>query len=814
MKLAAAIVLGLLSAARHTAPPAGGEDPVVFRSSAMTLELYGGIPLYNDMFSGYEPNDRTAANAFTDKAVWLERLERLADLEYNAITLYHPHPFPLFVDYADAYPEAAWLTPDELASKREFLNWLINAADNHGISLYFLTWNVWIPRGLAEAHGIPQHGVDSDLTRDYTRWTVTRFFETYPGFGGLMTMAGETPVGCFDFVEHAIVEGLEQAPNRPRFILFTWCSYPDEVKAVLDTYTGPTLAIHYLQYEQLFYPKADPRIGSFSRAMGGQTMAALGGLGNPYLFFSNPEFVHALVTDAYAHNQVRGFVVQDAGIPVRWLGEEAFARSMAHPTQPYDEDHWRARVAARYGSDTLAAPLLDLMKQASLVMPVQMKLLHSQSDHYQPQGGMPLVQMLEMPTLSTYVFENTQELDEHGYLKGHLGLSEPNPDWGEKVIEIGHYVRTLIEDPEARARAVEGYLRARRQRGFAPEPVVGGERTPVEVVTELESLLDRVEAGLARAHETADQCTQARPELDRILHLIGVNLGFGRYCAAKARAAIALERYRVLGDAEDRQACLQHLAASVEAWGRYARVTDEFYGGTLYLWCSRTPFPPPFSQNDIWFSYRQYVGSLTALTPTWERELDLVRLALGADDHRRVRLPITVDLRPPTPGGRPLCGIDFEAPDTPRYAVGGTEAPSGRITTDADQVITGSHALLCDSRKSALEWSTCFVTLPQHVRFRPDTHYEVSFRYRVVAEGEHRAPFAVFLRTQSGGLAGDVGEDRTWGQREGTLSQRVFTATTGPHDDYHLAFALHGKAALVIDDLLIVEHADGQTTPD
>ena len=73
------------------------------------------------------------------------------------------------------------------------------------MKVYFLTWNIWVSPGFAKGRTrSPRKGPDSELVRAYTRRCYRRLFETYPALAGVVTIPGEAPPGCTDFVRDAI----------------------------------------------------------------------------------------------------------------------------------------------------------------------------------------------------------------------------------------------------------------------------------------------------------------------------------------------------------------------------------------------------------------------------------------------------------------------------------------------------------------------------------------------------------------------------------------------------------------------------------
>ncbi|MEA3409760.1 MAG: hypothetical protein U9Q95_05380, partial [Candidatus Eisenbacteria bacterium] len=467
----------------------------------------------------------------------------------------------------------------------------------------------------------------------------------------LITMAAEQPPGCAEFVQDAIVAGLRDVSPRPQFIFWNWCSYPNQARQVIKSYDGEALVMSYLQYEHFFSRRADPRIGQYSADLGGVPMAALGGpkVGHAYLLFANPEFIHDVVADLFAHNNGRALLIEEVHAPDRWLAEAAFARYAWNPEEPYRDEVWEALIAERYGSRKLAAALLSAMKAASLVVPTQLKLTHSQSDHFMPQMGLTLAQILEMPTLSTYVFENTQQIDAKGYLTPHLGMSRPNPDWGERVLPIRQWVLGQIPDPGERRRELDQWLKSRRSMGYAPLQADGDEQTPAAVAAELERSAVEAKTALRQAEALWSSAERNEKDLTLMFDYVRLNISLGEYFAHKDKAAIAWERCRVLGEDEQAAACVAELQRSLTAWHEFAVLGDRLHPAGAWYWQNTCAFPPPWSQNDLWNNYVSRHTTFAELTPLWERELQLVRERLDKADRSNLALPLMDELRAPLP---------------------------------------------------------------------------------------------------------------------------------------------------------------------
>lgn len=794
------------------APRAPADRPsLAFRAVARYPDLWLHIPLYDDCNRGSEPHDRATNWWFHDENHWRETFRTLARERINGIILLHPLLFPGFIDYSARYPEATYLTPGELAAKQQALRMAIRLGREYNITLHWLRWNIWLPYGYAQAHGLEQSGVDTEATRELEAWSVAEFYRTFPGFGSLISICGETPPGCIDFIAEGTVRGLRRVTPRPPFVVWSWCAYPPDIRRIVGAYDGPTSVMHYLQYEQLFCDRADPRIGAFSRATGGAPMIALGGpkSAQAYLFWSDPQWARGLMHTLHADNAGQGMGIEFTDPPERWLGEEAFAHYAWAAEEPYRPDRWLDAIAQRYGRRELAAPLLSAMEAASRITARQLMLTHSQTDHFMPQLGLSLLQCVEMPSLTDYIFENTVQTDAQGYLTPRLGLCWPSSDfdWGERVIPIRQYALGRLPGG-ARPAALAQWLSQRRAHGFASVPPGPGDTEPVAIAAELGELARRAEAG-ADAVERLGAPPLRPEELARILRMVRLNAALGRYYAARDRSALAWELYCVLGAPEQKRAALAQIAATSRTWQRYASLLKGLYGERLSGYVSAVAKQPPWGQLDLWNGYRGGMWRIDDLTARWQREAEVLAERLSTWPRQALEGPTFDELRTLAPGAQPVATLDFELPADPRYEVLTTWAPDAAVTRDPKLVIAGAASLLVDSRRATSEWSEVFVTRASALRLEAGATYQVALKYRVLDGGEARypEPFGMAFRSGKGGVPSDRGDARTWGGRPGAVREHILEATLGDFDDYFLFISTHGRAAMVVDDLRIVKVA-------
>jgi len=787
-------ISALLAAQGH----ALADSPLAFRGTAGSLPFHLGTTLYNGAWAGFAKTDRSADWWWYDKEHWRKLFKQFSDAHLNTIVYWHPHPYVGFIRFGE-FPEAAYLSPEETERRIEMFRWITAEGKKHGVSIYFEIWNICLPPGFCKAHGLKEFGADTPLVREYTRYVVKELFRTYPDLGGLVTMAAESPPGCTDFVLNTIVPGMKDSvggdsPRKtlPTLIYWTWCSYPEDGKKILDAYPGEKYVLHYLQYEQFFKPMADPRILMTSEAFGGLKVIAMGGLGTAcgWFYSGDPFFIQKTMQDLVRKNG-GGILFSGtdsfAAIAERWIAREAFERYSWKPSRPDTPAYWEGRIAERYGNREIAKPLLRAMVDSSNIIPRFMCLVHSQTDHYNPQIGMPLVNYIEMPTLSTYVFENHDYIDEKGRLYPNVGLTWPNPDWGEDVISIRDYVRMLGVGLIPVGKGCEG----RRP-----------PTTPVAIADELQKLSLSALDAIRSVRPRAGGITERRNELVNTLKLMEMNSCLGLHYAEKIRAGIAWEAWKQGAPANRPADILAHLDKSIGYWRALCHASKEVVPNPVFFWQCRTPAEPPWDHWDIWNNYHWVKVHWRDITPLFEKERELVGAWLSSKPET-ARLPLFPELEAALLRTEPVADFDFEGEWPEELVANPPGAEIVAVTDEVEHVISGRRSVLCDTRGSEAEWNLFPHTSPSKLRLAPGEKYVVEFDWRIVDPGKGRYPFSVAARTDTGGPQKDVGTYRYWGGKAGQTGHKAVTLEPRDYEDYYLFFRVQGKAAIVLDNIKI-----------
>ncbi len=777
--------------------PQGRSEPLVgLRGDYLDLPFYLGCDLYDGRWRWHRDIEGKTDSWFHDRDHWRRVFQVYARRRLNHILLQHPHPFPAFITYPQA-PEAAYFDEATVAHNAETLSWLLEEGARYGVHFSVLTWNEWVPRGFAQAHGIPQEGPQTPESAALNRYSYQELFRRFPGLYGLVTMAGESPPGCVEFVRDSVVKPLGDLPHPPRITYWTWFSYPEDVNTVLDGYPGETAIMHYLQYEQLFKPMVDPRVGMMSRACGNRPVIVLGGLGTAtgQLYWGDPFVIRDICRSAPAQN-VGGIIFCGLDswqwISDKWIGWEALARYWWDPSRgdrqsgdmtqfvPHrtgivspdsiENRYWEQRIADVLGDPAFGQPLLSAYTHASAVPMRMLCLTHSQSDVFRPQYGMALVFYLGMPTLSTYAFENHERIDEQGRLWPRMGLTWPNPDWGEKVVGVVDHVGGKAADKMSALPATA--------------------TTPLGIAGELEGHAEAIRGATAELRPLRDKCKWGPERFDRLLGVLSMNEFLARHYAAKTRAAVAWQRWNVgIGKPE---AVLEHLDRSVAYWREYAQTEQTLYGRDYPAKRNVLSKPPPWTNLDLWRHYRYEEDySFAGYGDRLQRERDLIAAAMAESRHE---LPYELDLLPPVEGDV-IARIDANGPS------GGFALQS--FPPKATAAMDGGR-VICDFKGGPTDFYFPFLTKPDVLRLERGVKYEVIFRYEVLRVGE-ASPLKLSFgaRTTEGTWHKDVGA-RYFEGPVGTTGEIRTQFTPQDYDDYYAYFSMNGDGTVAVEDVRLV----------
>ena len=180
---------------------------------------------------------------FFDLDYWKAFFTMMARARYNVVSFWHSHPFGNMVRLKK-YPEAAVLKGKEMDRAIRFWHALFRLAHDHGMQVFWVTWNIhWTP-GFAKAHGLARRGVDSPLVRDYMKECIRETLREYPEIDGFGTCAGEAMHSLpqarrEDFIRECYLGPMLETGRRMTFLHRYWNASPDSVTALLKKVKWP-----------------------------------------------------------------------------------------------------------------------------------------------------------------------------------------------------------------------------------------------------------------------------------------------------------------------------------------------------------------------------------------------------------------------------------------------------------------------------------------------------------------------------------------------------------------------------------------------
>lgn len=148
--------------------------------------------------------------------------------------------------------------------------------------------------------------------------------------------------------------------------------------------------------------------------------------------------------------------------------------------------------------------------------------------------------------------------------------------------------------------------------------------------------------------------------------------------------------------------------------------------------------------------------------------------------------------------------VDFESGslDTSYMTDGFTSGEGAVVSSDRDAVISGKYSAVAANTKN-LEWYEYLYSNKNLIKLKRNTTYTVTFDYKILESTLNNGFFNFFVRTDAG-LA-DVGSI-TWTGKADTTGSRTVTFKTLADDNYFLAWGIHYKGAISIDNIHLVQN--------
>jgi hypothetical protein len=502
---------------------------------------------------------------FYDKALWREYLDSLVANRMNTLYLWNGHPFSSLVRLKD-YPDAVEVPDDVFAKNVEMFRWLTTECDQRGIWLVQMFYNIFLPKPLADKHGIStQLAAPTPLASDYTRKAIAEFVKQYPNVG-LMVCLGEALQGtenqinwCTNTILPGVLDGMKAAglKEQPPVVIRTHAMNPEAIMPACFTVYSNLFTETKYNGESLttYEPRGKGQATHLAMAKLGPHLVNVHILSNLEPFrYGAQRFIKNCMQASRDRLGASGLHLYPlaywnwpyspdiADPPLKqwdrdWIWFEAWARYAWNPDVPEPEDraYWVGRLADFYGCNTNAAgKILDAYNDAGEVAPMLIRRFGITEGNRQTLSlGMTLDQLVNPK--------------KYGAIED-LWLSQAPP--GERLDE---YVRKEINK----------------------EPHVG--ETPKSVIADALKFSANAVALVASAPSVPSPVTKNREEYKRFqndaqcIRLMAVNY------ASKVQAAIAVLRYGHSIDIKDMEEAEKQLKDSFEVFQILTSLTVPSY---------------------------------------------------------------------------------------------------------------------------------------------------------------------------------------------------------------------------------------------
>ncbi|HLP75708.1 MAG TPA: hypothetical protein VK327_02210, partial [Candidatus Paceibacterota bacterium] len=499
---------------------------------------------------------------FYDKGLWTEYLDFLAANRMNTLYLWSGHPFASLVKLKD-YPDAIEVPPDVFNKNVGMFRWLATECDRRGIWLVQMFYNIFLPKPLAEKHGVStQLAAPTALAADYTRKSIAEFVKQYPNVG-LMVCLGEALQGTENQINWAtstilpgVLDGMKAAglKGQPPIVFRTHAMNPEavipacfQVYSNLFTetkYNGESLTTHE--------PRGKGRATHLAMAKLGPHLANIHILSNLEPFrYGATEFIRKSVLASRDRLGASGIHLYPLSYwnwpyspdkvdpPLKqwnrdWIWFEAWARYAWNPDVNTNEDRafWIGRLAGFYGCDTTAAgKILDAYNAAGEVAPMLIRRFGITEGNRQTLSlGMTLDQLV-------------------------------NP------MKYGA-ISELWESQSPPGERLDEFMRKEKSK----EPHVG--ETPESVIQSVCESATRAQGDLAAVES---KVTRNRDEFERLFNDTACLTDLSIYYATKVRAAEAVLAEGVAGTGSDKRSAEEWMRMSVDMFKCLATRADDSY---------------------------------------------------------------------------------------------------------------------------------------------------------------------------------------------------------------------------------------------
>lgn len=576
------------------------------------------IVKFNLPWSPYRESEATAMHmqVCRDLDFWERFLDMMAENRFNVLSLWNKHPFPYMIKAAN-FPDATPFSDPEMESWQQFWEKLFKMAKARGIQTFIVNWNIVVSPEFAAAYGAQEYNDLSEQVKRYTRESVTQVINEYEDLTGLgVTLADwmgtfdekMTPQQREDWIEQTFVAGMKAADRPVKFIhRSVLAGDPQAMRRLIDIadlaepalveikfnwshgHSTPTLAIthdyHSGELDQRFWTPT-PVNYKIQWMVRNEDFFILR--------WGQPDFVREHIK-INKKDYVNGYFV----------GSEGYIPALDYSSKPLPEKTWQYAFEKQWLFYKVWGRLLYQQDTPDALFASAFDLRYGQGVGVTLLEAFKLASNMPLRLASFHRSTWDYTLYAEGFIEAEPSSPNVPFDRSSPFISIDEFVDHETLDPLMLS--IPEYV----------TNLVGKQEVFSNRITPL-ALADSSEHDSRRALEIADDLRSQLPDFSGALisELQDVTAWsyLGLYFADKIRAGVALETYRVTGNALKKQEAIRLLEKCLAHWDQLVAVTEGRYLPT-----------PHVSTEHYGKEYREFSWKL--LRPQVLRDIEIARKA-------------------------------------------------------------------------------------------------------------------------------------------------------------------------------------------
>lgn len=573
-----------------------------------------------------------------DKTLWIKYLDMMVENRYNSLYLWNGHPFASLVRLKE-YPYAVEVDEATFKKNEDMFRFLTTEADKRGIWVIQMFYNIIVSKPFAEHHKIKTQDRNRPITpliADYTRKSIAAFVEKYPNVGLLITL-GEAMEGVgqddVDWFTKTIIPGVQDGlkalgkTTEPPIVLRAHdTDAPRVMKDALPLYknlytmakyNGEALTTYTPRGKWADLHRSLSRIGTVHI----ENVHILANL-EPFRY-SSPDFIQKCVLAMHNTYEANGLHLYPQAsywdwpytadkaqarllqVDRDWMWYKTWARYAwnSHRDRTGEIDYWSAQLAQQYGlSADKAKDVLEAYEQVGEISPKLLRRYGITDGNRQTMTlGMLMTQLINPFRYGLFTLMYESEAPE-----------------GEMIIEYA--------EKEANKQVHIG-------------------ETPIQVANEV---VQHGQQAVEAFEKAAASATRNKEEFARLRNDIYCYNALANFYAQKAKAALAVLRYKYSNDIRDLDKALSLLESSVKHYADLVNLTKDtyLYANSMQTQQRKIPMRGADASFKTWAEMLPVYQKEFA---TFHRKIDSLKAApTGAERQTALFRPASVTVQSPT----------------------------------------------------------------------------------------------------------------------------------------------------------------------